>query len=143
MEERFTQMATITYQHNFFRNNIFKVLKTDISFQISQLLKGLGLFIKPFSGGIHILSLNIGKLQLEEESYISLNLNCNDPYSINYTQLPIDYVPSDILYFNNKPLNALEKAIVNQMPIPSAQVLYTDEVGSDSKVCSHMYISKL
>lgn len=109
MEEQFTHIATITYQHNFFENKTFKELITVISSQAGyKVLQDLGLLIKQFLGGIHILSSDIEKLQLEEESFISFDLNCSNPTYVNYTQFPADYHTGDILHFNNRNVDPLE-----------------------------------
>lgn len=109
MEEQFTHIATITYQHNFYENKTFKELITVISSQAGhKVLQDLGLLIKPFLGGIHILSSDIEKLQLEEESFISFDLNCSNPTYVNYTQFPADYHTGDILHFNNRNVDPLE-----------------------------------
>lgn len=109
MEEQFTHIATITYQHNFYENKTFKELITVISSQAGhKVLQDLGLLIKPFLGGIHILSSDIEKLQLEEESFISFDLDCSNPTYVNYTQFPIDHFPGDIFYLDNLSTNQLE-----------------------------------
>jgi hypothetical protein len=67
-----------------------------------RLLNNLGIIIKPFPGGFHLLTSDPELLESENQSgSFSLFLNCTDPFYINYTELPLYNLADKLLYFNN------------------------------------------
>ena len=109
MNISYSHLATITFKHPYFKDDLFKSLNISFSEDTSKILRDLGIVTKSFSGGIYLLArdpklLNITINNLQP---IRLYFNCNDPYYINFTALT-DYHPSDtVLYFNNLPDHAL------------------------------------
>lgn len=102
MQQTFNHILTFLFNHNYFSDKLFKSLEITLGEETSKLTRDLGIIIKPFPGGLHLLASDVELLKNNDETVpIRLNLFCKDNLYINYTELP-NYNPSDnILYFNN------------------------------------------
>lgn len=102
MQQTYQYLLSLEFKHNYFKDGLFKPLQISIDTETQRLCKNLSLIIKPFTGGVHLLTsnpelLNDTSLQIP----LRIFLECNDPYYINYSDL-IDYNPADnLLYFSN------------------------------------------
>lgn len=121
MEQTYQHLLSLEFQHKYFKNNLFRSLQVSYDRDMASLLLDLGIVLKSYRGGLHILALNPELLKVNGTIPIRLYLECNDPYYINYTLLPT-YTPNEnILYFNN----------LGVVPDASASKLHQEEfVGS-------------
>lgn len=105
MNEMYTHIATVSCRHQYFKDGLFKPLGFSIEENSVKVMKDLGIVLKQFSGGFHLLALDMDLLASEKnDKSLQLHFNCRDSYYINYTNLP-NYSPGeDLLYFSN--LNA-------------------------------------
>ena len=101
--QTYSFIATISCKHPYFKDGSFRSIGFSISKDSTKLLNDLGVIIKQFPGGLHLLSASPELLISENnENSIKIYLNCSDPYHINFTNLPDDYSPiKDVFYFNN------------------------------------------
>lgn len=102
MEQTYKYLLSIHFKHNYFKNGQFRPLQISIEAETQRLLKNLALIVKPFTGGIHLFSLNPELLNDNSlQTPLRIFLECNDHYHINYSELT-GYSPADnLLYFNN------------------------------------------
>lgn len=102
MEQTYQYLLSLEFRHGFFKDGRFKSLQITLDDESSRLCKNLGIILKPFHGGVHFLAQDPQLLNdVTLNTPIRIFLTCNDPYYINYSELP-DYRPSDtVLYFNN------------------------------------------
>lgn len=102
MQQQFTHIATLLYKHTYFEEGTFSKLITQLASASREVLRDLGILLKPFEGGIHILTSEIDLLNTTGmETPLRITLVCNDPYFINYTNLPIFQPVNDCLCFHN------------------------------------------
>jgi hypothetical protein len=103
MNQMYHHIATISCIHPYFKDGSFRSIGFSASKDSSKLLHDLGVLIKPFPGGVHLLSAYPELLIIENnKNSIIFYLSCSDPYFINFTHLPDNYSPSkDVFYFNN------------------------------------------
>ena len=102
MKQTYSHILTLLFKHRYFSDNLFKSIYVSFADGTQKLMNDLGIVVKQFPGGFHLLSSNPELLDATEESNpIQLHLNCNDPYYINYTELPLYSVTDKFLYFNN------------------------------------------
>jgi hypothetical protein len=107
MNEPFTHIATVLFQHQYFDEGSFQSLECSVTSNSQVIMRNLGLLSKPFKGGVHILASEVSLLKALSEDYpVHIELRCNDTYYINYTQLPVFQLSSDCLCFHN--LNAIQ-----------------------------------
>lgn len=100
MQQIYSRILTLTFQHQYFRDSQFRTIDVTVAGSSARALNNLGIVIKPFPGGLNLLASDPNLLE-NEPNPIRLYLNCNDPYFINYTELP-EYRPSQqLFYFNN------------------------------------------
>jgi hypothetical protein len=93
---------TFSCQHQYFKDGLFKSINFSCLESTSKLLKDLGIVIKYFSGGFHLLSSNAELLASEIQSNpLQFYISCEDPYCINYSNLQNFSPSTDLLYFNN------------------------------------------
>lgn len=105
MRQIYSQLSTLTFQHQYFRDNLFRTVDVSFDESSARILNNLGIVIKRFHGSVNVLASDLQLLE-NEMGPIRLYLNCNDPYFINYTELP-DYNPSgNLIYFNNLTANS-------------------------------------
>lgn len=102
MEQTYQYLLSLELKHEYFKDGQFKSIQVSYDEQTQRLIKNLGIILKPYPGGMHILASDTELLNDTTLSTpIRLFLTCNDPYYMNYSELP-DYRPSDtVLYFNN------------------------------------------
>lgn len=102
MQQSFQHIMTFSCQHQYFKDGLFKAINYSCPESTSKRLKDLGIVIKYFSGGFHLLSSNPELLATEILSNpLQFYLSCEDPYYINYSDLPNFSATKDLLYFNN------------------------------------------
>ncbi|WP_198440072.1 hypothetical protein [Pareuzebyella sediminis] len=102
MQPSFQHIMTFSCQHQYFKDGLFKAIYYSCPESTSKLLKDLGIVIKYFSGGFHLLSSNPELLATEIRSNpLQFYLNCKDPYFINYSDLSKFSPSEDLFYFNN------------------------------------------
>ena len=102
MEQTYQYLLSLEFRHNYFKDGLFRSIQVSFDEVTMQLTKNLGIIIKPYPGGVHLLCLDPTLLNTATESTaLRLFLECNDPYYINYSELG-NYSPSEeLLYFNN------------------------------------------
>ena len=102
MEQTYQYLLSLEFRHNYFKDGLFKPLQLSFDAESQQLLKNFGLILKSYPGGLHLLCLDLELLKTASKSTaLQILLDCNDPYFINYSDLP-NYNPLDtLLYFNN------------------------------------------
>ena len=102
MSQNFTHIATVNFKHAYFRDGFFTSVNISMDADSRALMKDLGILLKPFSGGFHLLASNRDKLASENpEVSIKIHFDCSDSYYINYTNLGHYEPANDILYFSN------------------------------------------
>ena len=111
MQQPLNHISTIIFQHQFFNDTQFKSIHLSFDRHTERLIVNMGIIIKPFPGGLHLLASDPELLESSDDlGPIRLQLNCKDDKFINYTALP-DYSPADhILYFCN----------INSIPAPKS-----------------------
>lgn len=102
MEQTYQYLLSLEFRHKYFKDGLFKPLQLSFDAESQQLLKDFGLILKSYPGGLHLLCLDLELLKTaSKNTALQILLDCNDPYFINYSDLP-NYNPSDtVLYFNN------------------------------------------
>lgn len=102
MNQNYYLIASISFKHKYFKNGLFKTLSFSIAEDSTKIMKDLGIILKHFPGGFHLLSNNPELLVTQtNKKSLTFYFGNSDPYFINYTALD-DYSPArDILYFNN------------------------------------------
>jgi len=102
MNQSYTHIVTFLAEHRYFKSQLFQPTEVSYTESTTRLLSNLGIIIKPFAGGFHLLASDPELLDsLNEVEPIQLHLDCKDPLYINYTELPL-YPPNDkLIYFNN------------------------------------------
>lgn len=102
MEQAYQYLLSLEFKHTYFKEGQFKSLQVSFNEETMRLIKNLSIILKPFPGGVHFLALDPELLNdTTLNTPIRIFLACNDPYYVNYSELP-DYRPSDsVLYFNN------------------------------------------
>lgn len=102
MTTRYTFMLTLTIKHRYFSSGIFEPLGFVLAEETAKRLLNLGVVVKPFSGGVHLLCADPELLKdTNDLDSILIHFITNDSYYINYSDL-LDFQPSeDVLYFNN------------------------------------------
>ncbi len=102
MGQVYQYLLTIVFQHRYFSDGQFRSLQVSCDQESILRLRNLGIILKSFSGGVHLLASDPGLLKGENhKTPIRLFLNCKDSYFINYTEL-VPYRPADtLLYFND------------------------------------------
>lgn len=102
MQQSFQHIMTFSCQHQYFKDGLFKAINYSCPERTSKLLKDLGIVIKYFSGGFHLLSSNPELLATEILSNpLQFYMSCRDSYYINYSDLPNFSPTKDLFYFNN------------------------------------------
>lgn len=102
MKQSFELIMTLLIRHQYFSDGMFKPLIVSLTEESQRLIQNLGIFIKPFPGGFHLLSSDAelhGNIDAADS--IQFYLNCTDPYFVNYTELPAYNLADKLLYFNN------------------------------------------
>lgn len=109
MEEQFTHIATVTFQHTYFENGLFKTLEMHPEAVTIELLHRFKLIIKPFVGGMDILASLPEFLEtaITDES-LRFEMNCSDTFYMNYTALPTLNLQEEVLYYDNLQTNDTE-----------------------------------
>ncbi len=102
MGQVYQYLLTIAFQHRYFSDGQFRSLQVSCDQESILRLRNLGIILKSFSGGVHLLASDPGLLKGENhKTPIRLLLDWKDSYFINYTELG-SYRPADtLLYFNN------------------------------------------
>ena len=102
MNRRYSHILTFTCKHEYFGEKIFKTLEFSYETETRELMKNLGVIVKPFKGGFHLLSSNPELLKASgNETSFQFYFNSNDPYYINYSELSAYNPGDDLLYFDN------------------------------------------
>jgi len=102
MRQTYVHLLTFQFKHRYFRNDLFKSIGISYAEGTSKLINDLGIIIKPFTGGFHLIASDPKLLIDENDAHpIQLHLFCNDPLYINYTELPTYRLADKLLYFNN------------------------------------------
>ncbi len=109
MGQTYIHIATFLVKHKYFGSGLFKSISISCVEDTVKLIRDLDIVMKPFSGGISILSSNPELLNGLDHP-IRMYLNCKDPFYINYTELPTYNLPDTILYFNNLTVNSDPKS---------------------------------
>jgi len=107
MEQKYRQVAVLFFKHQYFKTKLFRSIEVSYDENTAKLATDLSIIIKPFPGGIYILSSNPDLLDTTAETVpLRLHLNCKDPYYINYTELPTYNLNDTLIYLNNLALDA-------------------------------------
>jgi len=102
MKQTYANILTLLFKHRYFSDDLFKTVNISFADDSHKLIVDLGIVIKPFSGGFHLLSSNPEILNsIDDTNSIKLLLNCTDPFYINYTELPLYRLTDKLLYLNN------------------------------------------
>lgn len=102
MQQPFSHILTILFNHQYFSNNQFKSINITYEKETSTLLRNFNIIIKSFPGGIHLLTAEPELLDLPEDTVpIRLLLNNKDSLFFNYTELPPYQISTNLLYLNN------------------------------------------
>lgn len=102
MRQTYTHLLTFLFRHRYFRDDLFKSIEIIFAEGTPKLIKDLGIILKPFSGGFHLLASDPELLDsLNDQTPIQLHLKSKDPQYINYTELPAYQLSDKLLYFNN------------------------------------------
>ncbi len=110
MHQTYTHISVVLFQHRYFSDNIFKSLTFSYSNETAALIRNLGIIIKPFAGGFHLLASNPELLNSKiDDTPIQIYLNCSDPYYINYTGFPAFRLSEYLLYFNNLSVDSIQQ----------------------------------
>lgn len=102
MRQTYHHLLTFQFKHRYFRNDLFKPIEISYAEGTPKLINDLGIIIKPFTGGFHLIASDPKLLMDANDVHpIQLHLYCNDPLYINYTELPNYRLTDKLLYFNN------------------------------------------
>lgn len=128
MDEQFTHIATILFEHNYFSNGVFEPTEVTVQAETLRTLKNLSVLVKPFAGGFHLLASQLEGLRAVQEDF-RFEIRCSDPYFINYTELA-EFNPSrDLFYFTNKETHRIADS--------SKLSLHAGYVGKENILTSH------
>lgn len=156
MEQKYRQIAVLLFKHQYFKTKLFRSIEVSYDEITSKLATDLNIIIKPFLGGIYVLSSNPELLDTTayETFPLRLHLSCKDPFFINYTDLPVYNLNDTVIYLNNLVLHTntnedetklhkdkfigIENLVkLNQGKInipsydPNQQYLFTDQFGQE------------
>jgi hypothetical protein len=102
MRQSYSHLLTFLFRHRYFRENLFKSIGILYADGTPKLIKDLGIIIKPFSGGFHLLASDPELLgTITDQTPLQFHLFCNDSQYVNYTDLPLYRLSDKLLYFNN------------------------------------------
>ncbi len=105
---RVTPLYQLNVLHDYFSDGRCKNVEVVPSRETARMLQQYGLFFRQVETTYHIVAKNDGNTPLfvEENLQTSLNfhLKINDPYFLNYTDLPLEISSNQVYYFSN--LNA-------------------------------------
>ena len=102
MIQNYSHILTFIFKHRYFSDELFRTVDVTYDDETKKTVKNLDLIIKPFEGGIHLLTSQPELLSsLNSSVSIRLYFNCKDPQFHNYTELPEYQLSSGLLYFNN------------------------------------------
>ncbi len=102
MKQTFTHILTLFFRHQYFSDTLFKSIEVSLADGSQRLLNNLGIIIKSFPGGFHLLTSDPELLKSENHAgSFSLFLNCADTYYLNYTDLPLYNLADKLFCFNN------------------------------------------
>jgi hypothetical protein len=101
--DMYKHIATVSCKHAYYKDTSFRAVSFSIAEDSIKLFNDLGIILKKFTGGFHLLSASPELLISENnENSFKFYLNCSDPYYINFTNLPDEFSPiRDVFYFNN------------------------------------------
>lgn len=103
MKQSFVHIMTLRIKHRYFHDGLFKSMIVSLSEDSKRLTSNLGILIKPFPGGFHILTSEPELPgNFDESEPLQFFFQCTDPNFINYTDLPDYDLTDSVLYFNNK-----------------------------------------
>jgi len=98
-------LLNITLNHGYFTGKRFKTIGFEPADGTPTLLNNLRMVLRPSVGAIALMASDAELVQLAKSSAtpIRLYLTCNDPYHINYTDLPGYDPQKTLVYLNNLP----------------------------------------
>lgn len=132
MTQQFTHLATLLFQHTYFDEGTFHSLESAVTTDSQAVLRNLGMILKPFKGGIHILASDPNLLKAADQDFpLHIEMRTSDPYYINYTQLPNFQMASECLCFDN--LRAIQTEGAAVLRLQKEAFVGADEV---MRVCN-------
>lgn len=101
MNQDFSHIASINFRHDYSGKGLFEGFSVSWAPEISRRLANLQLLIKPFAGGIHVLSSDPELLRGETEPLL-FRLYPTDPLFFNFTDFGQEVRPnSKVFFFSN------------------------------------------
>lgn len=102
MNQQYQHIATLSCLHRYFKNGYFRPIRFSITDDSVKLMNDLGIILKSFSGGFHLLTSSLELLKSQNfDASIQIQFECSDSYYINYTNLS-EYAPAtDVVYITN------------------------------------------
>ncbi|APG64508.1 hypothetical protein LPB136_03625 [Tenacibaculum todarodis] len=102
MSQNYFHIATIYFNHEYFKDKIFKHVEFYLDEDSNTITKNLGIFFKPNKGNLQIFATNPRELVLEN-SAISFRVSFRNNTSeyISYTDIKNYFSEDKILYFSN------------------------------------------
>lgn len=127
MPQAYQHILTFTCNHQYFKDSLFRTINFSCPDGTLKLINDLGVVIKFFPGGFHLLSSDIELLASETRAYpFQFYLSSSDPYYINYSDLA-NFSPSkDLLYFNN--LNAKYNTELKSLSLQDSDVIAQSDI---------------
>ncbi len=102
MQQTYSHLLTFTFEHKYFRDELFKQIELTYADGMAKFMTNLGLIVKAFPGGWHLLATEPELLDTPTNDVpLRFLVYCKDPQYINYTELPTYSLKYNILYFNN------------------------------------------
>lgn len=102
MSEQFFHIASVRFCHEYVGGEVLEGISVRSAGDVAQRLRNLRLLLKPFAGGVHILSAD-PELLRGEEGTVGLRIELADRFFYNYTDLGGELRPGrQLLFFSNK-----------------------------------------
>lgn len=126
MHQSSKHSLTLSLQHQYFYEKIFRSAQVEITAETRKLLHDLQLVAKPFPGGLRMMAFSMEALQQAEQvPPLRFYVRCNDPQYINYTDIPGELVSDHLLYFSN--------SVKNKDDTSGAQRLHSEDYAGQAQ----------
>lgn len=121
MEMKFYKLFSVSVTHNFFTDKIFRGFIFSPAIETLKILKDYNLLFRNTENGFEVHA-NCEEIIVDEETRIKpfknlernirlrFLIRLNDPYYLNYSELPIEDITGKIYRFNNISLNLINES---------------------------------
>lgn len=136
MSQNYFHIATLQFNHEYFRDKIFKHVEFYLDEDSNTITKSLGIFFKPYTGGLYVFATNLIELSIENRAIsFKVRFRSTDLDYINYTDLENYYLEDKMLYFNN--LDSKFHVINNTFLLHSEDFVSKNDIKNIQEITKH------